>query len=286
MIISSMFCESIHYLKLSYNRNLNKIILLPCCGTFPKSLKEPFAFDPIYFINNISECIDNWKNINLANLSNYYNGYCVSKRNKGFIDDGLCNTCNLTKNIKNIELSISHMCNLKCKMCTVKKEINVKEQELYKALLEFFKNKDIEKIGLTCEGEPLLYKKETIDFFEHSKAKTISITTNGLLLDDDYLKILSKHKNRLDLTVSVDSLIKQTYEKIRIGGKFETIENNLNKLIDLEIPFKINFVLQDLNFNEYFEFKKYFNNKNINVIRYFLWDKSKELINKLNGVNL
>ncbi len=55
-----------------------------------------------------------------------------------------------------------------------------------------------------------------------------SIITNGLLINDEWLDTLVNA--RVNLTFSIDSPEKQTYEHIRRGAKFEQLLGNLEKL--------------------------------------------------------
>lgn len=81
--------------------------------------------------------------------------------------------------------------------------------------------------------------------FETAKHPGIiqSITTNGLLIDKTWAQILVE--NTINLGYSIDTVVKQTYEKIRRGAKFEqllksleivnTYNNKHNKPIKMEI---------------------------------------------------
>jgi len=60
--------------------------------------------------------------------------------------------------------------------------------------------------------------------FEMNPALTITVTTNGTILNDKVMGYLCKGK--FNINVSIDSLQKENYEKIRVNATFEkTLEN-------------------------------------------------------------
>jgi uncharacterized radical SAM superfamily Fe-S cluster-containing enzyme len=76
-------------------------------------------------------------------------------------------------------------------------------------------------------GEPLLHK-ELIQFINYASEAGIrtSISTNCLLLDEDMTrKILGSKLS--EITLCLDSLNKEIYEKIRIGSDYEKVIKNI-----------------------------------------------------------
>ncbi|MBN2407413.1 MAG: radical SAM protein [Elusimicrobia bacterium] len=55
-----------------------------------------------------------------------------------------------------------------------------------------------------------------------------NIATNGLLIDERWARILTGA--RVNLTLSIDGVRKETYEKIRTGARFEKLTSNLDML--------------------------------------------------------
>jgi MoaA/NifB/PqqE/SkfB family radical SAM enzyme len=55
-----------------------------------------------------------------------------------------------------------------------------------------------------------------------------SITTNGLLITEEWTKILARLK--VDMYFSIDAVVKDTYENIRKGGSFERLTRNLEAM--------------------------------------------------------
>src|SRR5690606_33496738 len=53
----------------------------------------------------------------------------------------------------------------------------------------------------------------------------LNVLTNGSILNDRVKKILEK--GNFKISVSIDSLVKETYEKIRVNGNFEQVMSNI-----------------------------------------------------------
>jgi len=58
------------------------------------------------------------------------------------------------------------------------------------------------------------------------------ISTNGLLLDQEWLKIIFKLK--ISLLFSIDSIVEKTYEYIRKGAKFKKLIEKINLVNEME----------------------------------------------------
>jgi MoaA/NifB/PqqE/SkfB family radical SAM enzyme len=71
------------------------------------------------------------------------------------------------------------------------------------------------------------------------------IVTNGLLLNENIITKLVKYN--VDLYISVEGITKEIYESVRVGGKFETLINNLNILKRIRSEFSVNFTNLGLN---------------------------------------
>ncbi|MFO7791334.1 MAG: twitch domain-containing radical SAM protein, partial [Bacteroidales bacterium] len=153
-----------------------------------------------------------------------------------------------------LEITIDNTCNLECVMCSsmlsskiaarenVKFPHFVNHAQFKKEMSEWIP--DLQEVVFSG-GEPFL-SKIYLDLFREIVHKNpdclISVNTNGNILSDD-IKSLMK-QGRFHLNISIDSLIKERYEKIRKGGSFETLQKNLaffqeyaqDKGISLSIP--------------------------------------------------
>jgi MoaA/NifB/PqqE/SkfB family radical SAM enzyme len=141
---------------------------------------------------------------------------------------------NLQSRPRQVIISLTTKCNLKCPMCCVF------DQPVYNVsnnFLNFIKNnmQYMERI-IWQGGEVFLYDgfDELVELAGcHNVAQ--DALTNGLLLNSRRLEKISKYKFHLKL--SIDAVEKNLYEQIRLGGSFEKLmevvswlkNNNLNK---------------------------------------------------------
>ncbi|MGQ9628961.1 MAG: radical SAM/SPASM domain-containing protein [bacterium] len=149
-------------------------------------------------------------------------------------------------------IEISSVCNLHCTMCIYQDYL--KKNNILKFMpLNTFKKviDEISHIGikttfgslgssagkpcveLILRGEPLLYPQmEEILSYVKEKGVISSIVTNGLLLNNRMAELL------LDMEVgsvvfSIDGATKETYERIRRGGNYDKVIQNVLNFIEL-----------------------------------------------------
>lgn len=94
-------------------------------------------------------------------------------------------------------ISITNKCNLRCSYC-YERHLNTEyghiSDELMVQIAEFINRQGNAGTVYLFGGEPLLYK-ETVKFFcENINAKQFVITTNGTLLDEDFIKWCADRK--------------------------------------------------------------------------------------------
>jgi MoaA/NifB/PqqE/SkfB family radical SAM enzyme len=140
-------------------------------------------------------------------------------------------------------VSLTNRCNLKCPMCATREEANCWDipEKFKKYIIKNLPNLEL----ITWQGgEVFLYKGFEELFLEAAKNKYLKqiIITNGLLLSEHWINLLIK-ASYLDLTISVDSIEKDTYEKMRLGAKFEVLLNNLMNLKSARQQYKPNITL-------------------------------------------
>lgn len=136
---------------------------------------------------------------------------------------------------KYIQLETINKCNARCAMCAIEewtRENKYMNDDLFaKIANELISYAEvIERISIFLGGEALLDKKLEQRIFNLLKngIKNIYFTTNGSLLDKDRAKsILESGVTQVD--ISIDSLKKEIYEKIRVNLNFDsTLKNVLN----------------------------------------------------------
>lgn len=168
---------------------------------------------------------------------------------------------------KNLMIELTNACNLRCTMCynrLMKRKKGFMDKETYKLVLENAKEIGIEMIGLYTTGESLLHP-QIFDYIKQAKDmgfRYVYLTTNGNLLNEEKIKKI--FESGLDsIKFSIDGTSKESYEKIRVGGNFETLYGNIKTLRDMRDKLKsklkiyASFVLTNKNSHELKEFKNF-----------------------------
>ena len=186
--------------------------------------------------------------------------YILDKRSIGNVPWGASNP---ERKIKHIRLAIDDSCNLSCPSCRTKQifERNkVRLQRKYTMsdkIIEYVKSTSHNvNIHVGSDGDPfasLVYRyfiKKTKDL----PNVRFTIQTNGLLIKKMYQRHTGMFEKLDVLNVSIDGATKQTYEKLRRGGSFEAIVNNLMAVRELKrrhnFEFILHFVVQKQNYLE------------------------------------
>ncbi len=118
------------------------------------------------------------------------------------------------KGVGSVSLFISLMCHRDCYFCFNKNQDNydqfAKHTRNYREELDslHLRGGKLVHLGLTG-GEPLLHKPETVDFFQHAKAKFprvyTRLYTSGDLVDEDILKQLQEtHLDEIRFSIKID----------------------------------------------------------------------------------
>ncbi len=140
-----------------------------------------------------------------------------------------------------LDFSLENTCNLACIMCDASLSSKIQAQKNFKPksknfsydvnfleqLVEFF---PFVKHTIFTGGEPFLvniYYDIWDKMFEINPDIIINITTNGTIYNQRIKNLLEKSK--VNITVSMDSFNSDTYEKIRVGAKFDETWNNVQQ---------------------------------------------------------
>lgn len=141
----------------------------------------------------------------------------------------------------NYRLYLTENCNLKCKYCYEKnKTTNEINFESIKSIIDYeIKQNNKNSLINFYGGEPLLRKDliyKTIDYIKSQNTKTtfnFGLATNGMLLDDEFLKYMKKN-NFTHIAYSLDgNKDVQNRNRITADGKgtFDTVEKNAKKAL-------------------------------------------------------
>jgi MoaA/NifB/PqqE/SkfB family radical SAM enzyme len=132
----------------------------------------------------------------------------------------------------------TNVCNLDCIMSPTGLHIDTRPKgfmawDLYTSIIDEIAPY-AEAIVLHSWGEPLLHKR-IIDMIEYAKAKGcwVETSTNATRLTEEVSrKLLDAGLDRIYL--SMDGLTKETYEKVRVKGKFEEVLGNIERFLELK----------------------------------------------------
>ena len=152
-----------------------------------------------------------------------------------------------------VSFNVTNRCSERCPMCAVwrgdAEELSLAEME---PIL-----RELHRFGLTVlevsGGEPFLRD----DIFEvFSLLERIgflySVTTNGTVFPDNLSERLCGLRRILQLAVSLDSLDRETYARLRGNDLLPAVLDNISRLAvaDLPMPRKLNVAVSRLNYRE------------------------------------
>jgi radical SAM protein with 4Fe4S-binding SPASM domain len=147
-----------------------------------------------------------------------------------------------------LNLGLSMNCNLKCGFCIqgitdhskmyynkVKKSPGGSKMgfDAYKKIIDEAVSFGVKSVKLNSIDEPLL-NKDIASYIIYAKSAgiiNIYFSTNGILLTDEMAKSLID-SGLTKIQISIDSITKETYQKQRNSGKYETIVSNVLGFID------------------------------------------------------
>ena len=186
-----------------------------------------------------------------------------------------------------LRISITEHCNLRCTYCmpedgialTPKSHLMTADEIV--SIAQTFVNLGVTKIRLTG-GEPLVRKEAKDIILRLGKlGVNLSITTNGILVAN-FIETF-KEAGIKTVNISIDSLVKDKFNKITRREYFDTVQKNIDLLLREKFNVKLNVVLiKSFNDNEILDFISITKNKNVQVrfIEFMpfsgnQWDKSK-----------
>lgn len=168
-----------------------------------------------------------------------------------------------SKALKEIRLAIDDSCNLSCPSCRSKtifikggKMLSMRFHLIDKIIKYINEHDSPLNIHIGSDGDPfasLVYR-----YFMRNvpKKNNLSYTfqTNGLLIKQMYHRVKHIFSNVKSMNISIDGATKNTYEKLRRGGKWSKIIENLEFIKDIKNKnnFKLNLhmVVQKDNWKE------------------------------------
>ncbi|PPR62485.1 MAG: hypothetical protein CFH10_00808 [Alphaproteobacteria bacterium MarineAlpha4_Bin2] len=138
-----------------------------------------------------------------------------------------------------LEIETVNACNARCAMCTIadwQRHTPTMKDDLFKRIAdEVIDHRDeVKRVSLYRDGEPLLDKKlsDRIAILKDGGIQSTTISTNVSLLTEERSRGLLEAG--LDMIImSIDSLEKDVFERIRVRLKFKEVLSNALKFIEL-----------------------------------------------------
>jgi radical SAM protein with 4Fe4S-binding SPASM domain len=134
--------------------------------------------------------------------------------------------------IKSVEFKLTNKCNLKCIHCAGSSDISYQDvltTEQMKAILDEIFKMNIEKLSLTG-GEPLIRKdiKELLSYIRKNFKGSVSLTTNGTMIDEEMAYILKGSVN--NISISLDGYDEKSTEFVRGKGSYAKVVKAIHYL--------------------------------------------------------
>ena len=165
--------------------------------------------------------------------------------------------------IQHLRLAIDDSCNLRCPSCR-KHMIFHKDGSAYNLGIRLadrinewlYHYPHPIQVHIGSDGDPFashVYRHFMEQTPERDNIK-YSILTNALMLKEFSAKVPYVIRNLKELGVSIDGATKETYEKLRLGGRWEKINENLKHIAELKdrhgFRFIMHYVVQKQNYHE------------------------------------
>lgn len=203
---------------------------------------------------------------------------------------------------KSIRFTFDSACNLACPSCRkdfIKNstEIHIESEHVIEEIYEKY-GKTLEEVSTSGYGDPF-YSTSMIKFLQNiseiklPKLRKIHIHTNGILWNQkNWEKIKNSHRFIKSAEISIDAASKETYEKVRRGGNWGLLIENLKFVNNIKTfnNIIVSFVMQKDNYHEIYDFyvlmKNIFTNKNVQFQYHSVQDWGVQSKEKYNGMKV
>lgn len=138
-----------------------------------------------------------------------------------------------------LDIESTSRCNLRCPFCyTQFSKIKFRHGDikfsLVKKILDEGSAYGLYAVKFNFRGEPLLHQgiDRMVRYAKKKGILDVFFNTNAVLLNDNMInKLIDAGLDRI--TISIEGYNKKTYEKYRVGAKFDAILKNLKNLADI-----------------------------------------------------
>jgi radical SAM protein with 4Fe4S-binding SPASM domain len=137
-------------------------------------------------------------------------------------------------------IEISNACNLKCTMCPrsmMQRPIQFMDASTFESLISD-NRETLEFVSLNGYGEPLLHP-EIFNFLAVCRKYGVrtGISTNCSTLNEKKAKALLENPPDI-ITLAIDGVSAEDYEKVRVGAVFETVTENVSRFLAICADYK------------------------------------------------
>lgn len=171
-----------------------------------------------YYISKLAIKFISLKSVRNNYLYEYFFRYVINKKIKGYLE-----------NPPILLIENTNACNANCIICSrdlMTRDIGFMDYELFKKVVDESAELGCKSIKITGFGEPFIDKNifEKIKYVKSKNIPYVCLFTNGSLLKNEHiLKILDSGLD--EIFFSIDTSIKDNYEKIRRGLSFEKTDS-------------------------------------------------------------
>ena len=140
-------------------------------------------------------------------------------------------------------VEVTEKCNLRCKHCYLDascEKTSIISFDQFKDLVDIFKKNHVLNLELT--GGELFVNPEAYEILELALKQfaMVAILTNGTILSDKVLTLLSKYKEKIIINVSIDSADPEVHDKFRgMKGAFEKSCTNIKRMAEAGITVRV-----------------------------------------------
>jgi radical SAM protein with 4Fe4S-binding SPASM domain len=179
-----------------------------------------------------------------------------------------------------VQVQTINACNASCVMCPYGRTPDSQtggrmEDSLWNKIIEeIAEHKNVDTFIPMLQDEPFL-DSQILEKVRVFKEKTegrvrVELVTHGGLLTPETIEMIC-HSPLDTITISMDSIHREAYEKIRVGLKYDVVMGNIMRLIEARPKTKIaiRMVRQTLNRNEVEEFVAFWRARGVEAM---VWD--------------
>ena len=168
--------------------------------------------------------------------------------------------------MKKITFLVSNNCNFRCKHCFVcagnKKDNEMNKEEKHRAIDKIYEL-GVEKISFSG-GEPLM-DKNIFEYMSYAKQKKLKIgfLTNGLMLDDEKIKMLEKLEiDSLSISLYTNDIIE--LNQLIYDKYLEKTIDTLKKISKTSLEYKLTIPVSAFNIDDTYKLLKLIANNDLN----------------------